>query len=327
MWGTDRLLVLSWHNIEPTWCFPAEPSAGLRGFRQQLRAVHRFGNPVPLGLALAALKEGRALPPRAVALTFDDGYRDNLTHALPELERLGIPATIFLVPQLVTREITAWWEELFWAFTNAQAHRIEWNGRELPLDRTSQRLRTAGLVAEELKLVDTAARTAAVAELVSLLEPTGESGIDEMFLDADECRVLRDRGIELGSHSARHAILSRETAEAQDHDLSWSRQELERLLGVDVNLLAYPNGGPNDFNSATIAAAERAGYQNAMTLLRGRNTPSTPPFQIRRIMLYPERGVVGPRQIAHALRNRSRKLARRARAVRPAILTRDGAAS
>jgi len=66
------LLVLGWHNVEPTWFFPAAPDAGRRGLARQLAFLRRFANVVSLGTALQALVERRPLPPRAVALTFDD---------------------------------------------------------------------------------------------------------------------------------------------------------------------------------------------------------------------------------------------------------------
>ena len=312
MRGSPRLLVLCWHNVEPTWCFPAPPGAGIAGFTRQVRALARFANPVPLGPALEALTEGRPLPPRAVALTFDDGYRDNLTHALPILERYRVPATVFLVPELVNRHIDPWWEQLHWAIATTPAGAVEFRDERLPLGDRRARQRTATALAERLKLVDADARESAVAELVDQLEPTRPSRIESMFLDADECRELRDRGIELGSHSARHAILANETPEAQERDLSWSRQELERILGANIDLLAYPNGGPQDFSPDTVRAAEAAGYRNAMTLLRGRNTPTTPPYEIRRVLVYPERGVLPVKRLARRAVRKSRALARRA---------------
>ena len=55
----SRLLVLGWHNVEPTWFFPAPPGAGRRGLAGQLAVLRRFANVVPLGTALQALTEGR----------------------------------------------------------------------------------------------------------------------------------------------------------------------------------------------------------------------------------------------------------------------------
>src|SRR5687768_2534006 len=115
-----RLLILCWHNIEPTWSFPGTSAeAGRRGFERQVRFLRRWANVVPLRPALADLVEGRPLPPRAVALTFDDGYLDNYTVASPILRAAGLPATFFLVPGFLSGTAQAWWEDLGWAFAHA----------------------------------------------------------------------------------------------------------------------------------------------------------------------------------------------------------------
>ncbi len=71
----DRLAILTWHNVEATWWYPSRPGAGVRGLARQLRSLRRFANVVPLEPALEALASGRPLPPRAVALSWDDGGR------------------------------------------------------------------------------------------------------------------------------------------------------------------------------------------------------------------------------------------------------------
>jgi peptidoglycan/xylan/chitin deacetylase (PgdA/CDA1 family) len=308
----SRLLVLCWHNVEGTWCFPSRPGEGLRGFRRQLAAIRRFGTVVPLDDALAALRNGVPLPPRAVALTFDDGYRDNLELAAPELQRLGMPATVFLVPAIVSGELRPWWEELSWALTATTRERLDWEGRRIALDTPARRRLAERTISNELKRRDRLAREAAVRELVATLRPAGASRVDDMFLDAEGCRALMRRGLSIGSHSAHHAILSMESAATQAADLADSRRDLEDLFQTPIATLAYPNGAPGDYDRTTVEAAKLAGYANALTTIRGMNGPTTPPYEIRRLLMYPERGVVPVREIARrAMRKARRTLAPR----------------
>ena len=125
---SDRLLIFGWHNVEGTWAFPSDPGTGTEGLRRQLTLIARAANVVDLADAVDRLESGRALPARAVALTFDDGYRDNLHVALPMLESLGLRATFFLVPALLGREVTAWWERLGRAIALAQQPAFSWDG-------------------------------------------------------------------------------------------------------------------------------------------------------------------------------------------------------
>jgi CelD/BcsL family acetyltransferase involved in cellulose biosynthesis/peptidoglycan/xylan/chitin deacetylase (PgdA/CDA1 family) len=94
----DRLLVLIWGSLEGGGRAAARSPA----VATQLRYLRRFATVVPLGPAMEALGAGRALPPRAVALTFDDGYKDHLEIAAPLLQEFGLPATFFLAPALLS---------------------------------------------------------------------------------------------------------------------------------------------------------------------------------------------------------------------------------
>lgn len=283
----DGLLVLGWHNAEPTPFFPSPPGRARRGLLAQLRAVRRLATVVPLDAALAALAEGRPLPPRATALTFDDGYRDNLDAVLPMLRRLGLTATFYLVPGLIERTARPWWETLAWAFGTARRARP--GGRAAML-----------AAAEDLKRMDGGARDAALDALIDELRPAGsEDEVRELFLDWEGARRLAE-GAAIGSHTLRHAILSEEPPDEQARDLAGSRRALQEGLGAPVATLAYPNGTALDYDAATLDAARAAGYAGAVTTVPGWNDRATPPLELRRFVLDPARGVGGLRGVVRA---------------------------
>lgn len=283
-------MVLGWHNVEGSWCFPSGPGVGTRGLRRQLAVLRRATNIVPLRAALRDLAAGRPLPPRALAITFDDGYRDNLTIAGPMLRRIGIPATCFLVPGILSGEVVPWWERLGWAFRQARAGRLEWEGRAWQLSGDGNRAAFRD-VAEPLKRRDRAAREASTDALVELLEPSGRYRADEQFLDWDGARELAGY-MELGSHTMHHCIMSEESAAAQKGDLAESRAALCERLGGEFDVLAYPNGTAADYDAATIAGCAAAGYEFAVTTQGGWNDADTPPYEIRRWVMNPERAEV-----------------------------------
>ena len=287
----DRLLVLLWHNVEGTWCYPSSPGAGREGFARQLRRLKQLATVVPLEDALEALADRQRLPPRPVALTFDDGYRDNLDVAVPILEDLGLPATFFLVPGLLSNTVRPWWEVLGRGFALARPAVVHWDGRALPT-RGRQGRRAFQWLAERLKVLDMAGREERVDELLALLQPEEEGAHDRLFLDWDGARELVRRHFSVGSHSTRHAILSREPPEEQVRDLITSRRELEAGLGVQVRLLAYPNGTRTDYDEATIRAATLAGHTHALGAHAGINRSSTPVYAHPRFVVAPDRHFV-----------------------------------
>ena len=292
-----RLAVLWWQTVPPTWCLPAPPGAPESGIARQLRLLRRVARIVPLADALERMRRGRPLPRRAVAVTFDDGYRDNLDVAVPLLRRLGVPATFCLVPGLLSREVRPWWETLAWAVTHTERPALEWDDRRFPLTGDADRGAAVSALAEGLKGLDRVGRDRRLDRLVADLEPAGDPGFDSMFLDWDGACRLAATGADIGSHSSFHTILSRETAEAQRLDLARSRADLQDGLDVPVDVLAYPNGRRVDYDAATVAAAEAAGFRAALTTVNGWNDPDTPPFEIRRFVIEPEAGVRGLRPL------------------------------
>lgn len=286
--GKSRLLVVGWHNVEGTWRYPAAAGTGAAAFAKQLRALRRVCTVVPLEKALTAMHAGRPLPPRSVALTFDDGYRDNLENAVPILRELEMPATIFLVPGFLSGKVHAWWERLGWAFEKTDAKSVEFGGQRLPLGPLVRRRAVMELVEAKLKYLDEERRHQQVEQLVDQLAPRGPYDADRIFLDWDGARELAHAGITIGSHTMSHAILANESPESVAADLAQSRSLLQEELDVDIHTLAYPNGQASDYDAATIAAARDAGYRSAITAHQLVNGPDTPSYEIRRTLISPD---------------------------------------
>ncbi|SDG45510.1 Polysaccharide deacetylase [Sinosporangium album] len=286
----SQLTVFGWHNVESTWCFPVTGS-GVSGLERQLRQLRRYANVVPLEQALDALREGRPLPPRAVALCWDDGYHDNLRLAVPVLEKLGLPGTFFLVPGLLSRESRAWWEVAGWAFARSSRDRVEWRGMRLFTRGQAGRL-CYGKASDVLRVMSADAREEALADLLDRLAPEGHPGDEDLFLDWNDAHELIRRGFSVGSHTMRHVTLAQESPEAQLADLRLSRERLEGELDVPIRTVAYPFGQSDAVSEATREATLAAGYAHGLTTEFGWNTGTTPAAHGRRVMLDPHIGFV-----------------------------------
>lgn len=303
-----KLLVLGYHNIEPTWAFPGTTAAaGLQGFDRQLRALRRWAHVVPLSEALTHLAAGRPLPGRAVALTFDDGYRDAATVVAPLLAKHGLPATFFLVPGFLSGQVSAWWEELAWAVQTGTRGGVV--SQDVRYDTLTQQQRDAcvAAVSESLKRLSQQARLAAVAELVSRLGPHGPNPSNALFMSWDDAQALLTAGFDIGSHTCGHPILSNETAASQTRELAGSKAELEARLGRRMDLLAFPNGRAVDYDDRTLRAVQDCGYTFALTTRTGFATVDHAPFEVRRVVVGPETDLrrlvtVGLRTVKHAAR-------------------------
>ncbi len=284
---SNRLLVLGWHNIDPTPGFPDPPGVGRLGFAKQLRTLRRFANVLSLDDALGRMAAGEPLPPRAVVLTFDDGYRDNLELGVPMLAEHGFPATFFLVPGFLSGTVGAWWEDLSSAFERARAPRLVVAGITHDLSTPASREAAHGAVRAAVKSLDHAGRVAEVARVSEELNPAPASAGEGLFMDWGGAKSLLAAGHEVGSHTVSHAILGRETEAGQLTELSDSRRELESGLGISVDTLAFPNGAAGDYSAVTTRLVSELGYRCAVTTQPGLAGPSGSPYEMRRVILTP----------------------------------------
>ena len=244
---------------------------------------------VPLGEALERLKAGAGLPRRSVALTFDDGYADNLTLAVPLLERLALPATFFLVPGFLSKAARPWWEDLACALNTATRPALEWEGDSYPLRDSRARSSAYASLTPRLQFRSAAARGEAMTEIVERLRPSRP--LPDLIMGWDGARELVRRGFDVQAHTMTHAVLSEETAEEQQRDLRMARDELERALDVEITTVAYPHGTARHYDRDTLTAAALAGYRWGLTTREGFSRSDTPALELRRCVMYPERGV------------------------------------
>ena len=96
----QAVVILQYHHVSET--LPAVTSVSANTFTKHLNYLkeHNF-NVIPLNELISALKQGKALDDKTLAITFDDGYNNNYEQAAPILEKFGYPYTIFVNPKLI----------------------------------------------------------------------------------------------------------------------------------------------------------------------------------------------------------------------------------
>src|ERR671912_1837193 len=107
----QRVLILLYHRVAELRLDPWFLSVTPRNFAEHLEVLQRYAHPISLQRLFQGLLEG-GLPERAVAVTFDDGYADNLHDAKPLLARYEVPATVFLATGFIGQKREFWWDEL-----------------------------------------------------------------------------------------------------------------------------------------------------------------------------------------------------------------------
>ncbi len=239
----------------------------------------------------ALLATGAPLEKPVAAVTFDDGYADVYENAEPLLRRKGIPATVFVVTDLVGTERLNLHDSLYLLLTRFFAARPN-AGADL-----ARLFARAGLGTLEarpaardafamLGLLLHRLPRAQVLQLAEALE--AEIGIERdesarlRSLSWPMLRAMQARGIEIGSHGRTHALLPNETERTMRDELVLSRLTLERELELPVRAFAYPGG---HWNAPAVSAVAAAGYSYGFTIC-GHVDPRHPLLTISRRMLW-----------------------------------------
>jgi peptidoglycan/xylan/chitin deacetylase (PgdA/CDA1 family) len=277
---TGSGLVLMFHRVTPDDGQPRHPALEITPQRLEevilyfARRGYAFYSPADLSAFLRG--EKRSERP-FVLFTFDDGYRDNLTHAYPVFQRHGAPFTIHLTTGLPDRTAVLWWYLLDDLLARAETIAFELDGRAYRFETATPEGASAARAALRpmLKYAD----PRRFARLVDLLfrarglDPLART--DELALTWDEVRRLAaDPLVTFGAHTMSHYVLSRlDEAEARA-EIAGSKRILEERLGRAVTHFAYPFGSRNEAGGREMRLAAECGFQTAMTTRYGNIFPA-----------------------------------------------------
>ena len=278
-WGGFPILTYHRVNDDHDPFFPAVPTAL---FAAQIAHIARHYRVLTVEDLVERVRQGTA-PRNALALTFDDGYRDTLTHAAPILAEHGLPSTIFLATGYIGTPQMAWFDRVALAFKLARRGDITLpGGQPLPLETEADRLAGLELALGWLKSLPDDERRRAVERLAADLRPRPLDRPKRLMLSWEEVDALRGLGFSIGAHTVTHPVLSRMTPERAREEIRGSKGAIERALGVPPRAFAYPNGGPHDYGDATVRLVQESGFTCAVTTRRGLNGRTTHPFELRR---------------------------------------------
>ena len=278
---TPRLSVLAYHRVLPTHdaLRPGDPAAA--EFEQRMRWVKANFDVLPLLEAVRALREDR-LPRRALCITFDDGYADNYTVALPILRRLGLPATFFVATGFLDGGCM-FNDVVIEAVRRASGPDLDLEDLGLghhPLGSDEQRARTIERILARLKYFELGRRHDAALEIA---RRSGARAPTDLMMSTEQVRALHAAGMDIGAHTVTHPILAEVSASRARDEMAGSRARLEQITGAPVRLFAYPNGSPRrDYHGEHAALARELGFEAAVSAAWGAARAGDDLYQIPR---------------------------------------------
>ncbi len=283
------LAILRYHAI----CGPegfAYASPGIcispGAFEQHVRYLAENYHVLPLPQAVMMLRVRRPLPPNAVAITFDDGYADNLA-AARVLARHGLSATFYITAGCMADGEPFWPSELRYllnAITDARIT-VHVAGQELMLDllTPSARANALGRLTKTFKAHPIPLREQLRSQLRALAGPLE---LPRVMLTWDEVREIHALGMTIGSHTMTHPNLPNAGVPMAKDELLQARRRLEKEIDSPVTMFSYPNGGAERYLTPDIQNVVReTGYDAATTSRNAFAGPASDLYALERVQV------------------------------------------
>jgi peptidoglycan/xylan/chitin deacetylase (PgdA/CDA1 family) len=284
----DEALILTYHSIcRRADVFPVWHYMSVELFEEQIARAAQTRRCISVGRLLADMRGGR-LQPHSLAVTFDDGFANNLHIALPILERYGVPATFFLTAGSIGSHDLLWPEKLSIIMETTYLSSLTYRGLRLSFMDIKAKAATyrqvaaacKSLAAEEVaSYISGLAQAALVPEEAFRRHPVSEA--HRMLSWEEAARLAKSDLAEIGAHTVTHGVLSRMSDEQAWREIAGSKEILESHIGK-VAYFAYPNGGAGDFTARHRQMAIDAGYSAVFTSIMGFANSSTDVFSMPR---------------------------------------------
>ena len=255
-------------------------------FEWQLKIITRYCNVLSLGEYLDLKVNRKKIPDRTVVITIDDGYMDFYEYAYPILKKYGITATFFVTVNFIEKKIWLWPDRIDYIVKNTAKNSLCFNfdGKKFDIASSDSALQFKSW--REITDYCISITNFKKWELIHSLENyTGVKCPEEIPSEYqpvtwEQLKEMSDWGIEIGSHTMTHPILSKIDNAELVEEINTSKTVIESRLGRKVHSFCYPNSAPGDINDAVIQQVKKSGYFGGVF---GTYPDSKDIFQIPRI--------------------------------------------
>lgn len=240
----NRPIILMYHRILSN---PLLPGISPEIFEQQLAYIKNRFRVIPMNQMVEELNTN-SLKPYSVAITFDDGHGDFYTTAWPLLKRYNMPASLYVTTGFVDHQTWLWPDLLRYVLLQGAGTEVQVDPLGSLSIEKSQVLKTWGKLGDHCLNLSSEERWSFIAQLAKQLKVDIDRRPREPFAPVtwDQLREMQSEGLDVGSHSVTHPILSALTMETLVTELQGSQQRILEELGNLPTGICYPNGMAQD---------------------------------------------------------------------------------
>jgi peptidoglycan/xylan/chitin deacetylase (PgdA/CDA1 family) len=301
-----KAIILMYHRISEPGIDPWELAVSPVNFKQQLQVLQNYRVSTVSDVAIGVQKS--RLKNKSIALSFDDGYRDNFENALPLLEKYDVPATFFITNIGFGEEKLYWWDRLANLILQTpelpkkinltiggedfnfsieeeimlnehldQLHR-SWIAPGIPPTKRSILYYKLWQLMQPLPPVEIEVLLHQIKNWTGT--PGGTISPDGFLITEEQFRKLADHHlIDIGIHTANHIALGFHSAKVQENEILENQKQLEQIINRKITTIAYPYG---EYNNTTLDVVKRAGLLSGFTVEYNLVSHTSNPFKLGR---------------------------------------------
>ena len=260
-------------------------------FYRQMQYLSEYCNVLAIDDYLALRVNKKPLPPRAVIISFDDGFRNNFTTAAPILEEFSLPAVFYISSGIVNTDLMFWVDviEDCLNFVRKGTVKIQLNEKyDFSLNTEQEKLKALDTIKSYCKNSSVAEKNRVIDDIQSITRVTASvthSPNYEKVSWRELQQIHANSLFAIGGHSTYHQILSALDTQHAEREIRTSIELLQLNLNTQVEHYSYPEGQPQHYNGAVIDILKKHGVVCCPSAIPGLNSIDEDLFQLRRIMV------------------------------------------
>ena len=290
----DSLAIFLFHGV-----VPSNGDYKIRNYTRKHLTADRFrsliGELASQGAALSMdavvdhIDRGAAFPPNAFAITFDDGFANNLTVAGPILESADIPATFYVTTGFVEANGMSWIDRIEVAFEQTEESSVDlpWSTDPVALGSAEERIQALELIRAHVKsgaLEDVEGFVEHIFHATKVDSVVSSPDMLDQKLTWEQVSQMNEHPLfTVGGHSHTHAVLSFLSRPRLEHEVATSLRLLRERAGVFTSHYSYPEGLEHCYSDEVIFVLRQHGIRCCPTAIDGVNPVDTDLFHLRRI--------------------------------------------
>ena len=281
-----KAIILMYHNF----CREGDikhtnVSLSITNFEKQIKYLKKYYRIVPLADLVGKIKRKEDFLPHSVAITFDDGYKNNFLLAYPLIKKYNVPVTIFLTAGYINTKKFLWVNELEYAINETQKKEISITfgccNFKYFIKTKAEKMRVYEQLKEKLKKLENSQLRAVLDKILLRLKVKidyDDAGNYQM-LTWDEIFEMRNGYVSYGNHTFSHSILTKIDYQNLSKELNDSQKQLKEKLNQEIDVFCYPNGSFNSESKKMVKEKHKA----AVTTTPGFVTQQTDLFELPRV--------------------------------------------